>query len=887
MQAKEKIYISLKDICNKRGNVTAAELATEVNLSRQVVSHYLNRLLESGQVKKTNSRPVYWGIVDYEDGDKTKNISVDNVKLEDTQVYNDIFMKMTGASGSQKKVVEQCKAAVNYPPNGLPILITGQSGVGKSFMAKLIYEYAVHQKVINDNAPFVVLNCADYANNPELLSATLLGYKKGSFTGANFDKEGLLKEADGGYIFLDEIHRLSYENQEKLFLFMDTGKYRPIGDNAWKISKVRFVFATTENPEDVLLETFRRRITLQVSLSPILERPLVERIEMINLFYYKEAKKINKDIYIEADVMMRFCFLKSKGNIGELSNLIQMSCANAYSKQIKNEYLKITIDEIPRNTYEESVSKFQKLTPVLIHYNGEPPQLERINIEKKRKEVVIFLEKISKVPLQKIDVSKTEYFLEFKHIVNNIKNMEKEVIRNNSSLIKEIHTNVCHELMERYGVIEDEKLIDNMYLMLQLFMDNGNIDLKHEDFMNFFNNLIPKSTYIAQKFNSRLSNLGISIDKCIIYTYALFLSEYIKEDVDFHGLIVAHGNSTASSIQCVANKTCKTYIFESIDMPMEISIVEVIEKVNQYLEHVNTSKGVIILVDMGSLNQMYSSIKNNLSGDLLIINNVTTSIALDVGLKMVSNRSFKEIVETAKTSYTTNIQYFEGIAKGRNIIISCMSGVGIAEKLKDIIAKVISEDTMDLLTMEYKELKSLLDENNEEYFNKTKLILTTSNLSEGVTVPWINIYDLMGGSGEQRLKKTLKDVLSPEKFEALKLEFIKFFSMEGIVSRLQFLNPNIIINEVEDIILKYEQKYSMELFGGIKLNLYMHIACMIERLMTSDEDGEDMVEKLSEEEEEEFYNTSKEIFHSIEKKYHINLNKYELSLLYELFRRVI
>lgn len=887
MQAKDKIYISLKDLCDKRGNVTAAELATEVNLSRQVVSHYLNRLLESGQVEKTNSRPVYWKVVGSKDGNEIKNISVDDVKLEEVQGYDDIFMKMTGANGSQKKVVEQCKAAVNYPPNGLPILITGQSGVGKSFMAKLIYEYAVNQNVIDENAPFVVLNCADYANNPELLSATLLGYKKGSFTGANSDKEGLLKEADGGYIFLDEIHRLSYENQEKLFLFMDTGKYRPIGDNGWKTSKVRFVFATTENPEEVLLETFRRRITLKVSLSSVLERPLAERIEMINLFYYKEAKKINKDIYIEADVMMKLCFLKSKGNIGEISNLIQMSCANAYSKQMKNEYLKITLDEIATtSTYEELVNNFEELTPVLIHYDAEPPKLERINIEKKRREVVIFLEKISKVSVQKMSVSKTEYLLEFKHIVNNIKKMEKEVIINGSNLIKEIHSKICHELMERYGITEDEKLIENMYLMLQLFSNNENSDLNFEDFMSFFDNVMPKSTYISQKLYSRLSDLGISIDKCIIYIYALFLSEYIKEEVNFHGLIVAHGNTTASSIQCVANKTCNTYVFESIDMPMETSILEVIEKVNKYLEHVNTSKGVIILVDMGSLNQMYSSIKNNLSGDLLIINNLTTSIALDIGLKMVNNRPFKEIVDTAEKGYNINIQYFEGIAKGRNIIISCMSGVGIADKLKDTIAKVISEDTMDLLTMDYKALKSLLDENNEEYFNKTKLILTTSNLSEGLTVPWINIYDLMGGSEEQRLKKILKDVISLEKFEELKLELIKFFSIEGIVSRLQFLNPNIIINEVEDIILKYEQKYNVELFGSIKLNLYMHIACMIERLMTSDEDGEDIVEELSED-EKEFYSISKEIFNSTEKKYHISLNQYELSLLYELFHRVI
>lgn len=148
---------------------------------------------------------------------------------------------MIGADGSQKNVIERCKAAVSYPPDGLPILITGESGVGKSFLARLIHQYAISRAVIRESAPLVVLNCADYANNPELLSAALLGYKKGSFTGADTDKEGLLQEADGGYLFLDEVHRLSYENQEKLFVFMDTGRYRPLGDKNWKAAKVRFI----------------------------------------------------------------------------------------------------------------------------------------------------------------------------------------------------------------------------------------------------------------------------------------------------------------------------------------------------------------------------------------------------------------------------------------------------------------------------------------------------------------------------------------------------------------------------------------------------------------------------------------------------------------------
>lgn len=67
-----------------------------------------------------------------------------------------------------------CKSAASYPPNGLPILLIGNTGVGKSFIAQLIYEYAKSINAIDENAPYVIFNCAEYANNPELLSANLL-----------------------------------------------------------------------------------------------------------------------------------------------------------------------------------------------------------------------------------------------------------------------------------------------------------------------------------------------------------------------------------------------------------------------------------------------------------------------------------------------------------------------------------------------------------------------------------------------------------------------------------------------------------------------------------------------------------------------------------------
>ena len=283
MDVKEKVYMSLKESLNESEKIPTSLIADNLHLSRQIVTHYLNQLFDEGKVKKTDTRPTYWYIEKEEQ----------NAPVEE-ELDSEVFDSMIGATGSHKKIVEMCKASVSYPPNGLPILIIGESGVGKSYIAKLIYSHALQTGSIDKKAPFVVLNCADYANNPELLSATLLGYKKGSFTGADSDKTGLLQEADGGYLFLDEVHRLSFENQEKLFVFMDTGQYRPLGDSKWRHSNVRFIFATTENPQEVLLETFRRRITLQITIPNITERPLQERLELIETFYKEEASKIKK-----------------------------------------------------------------------------------------------------------------------------------------------------------------------------------------------------------------------------------------------------------------------------------------------------------------------------------------------------------------------------------------------------------------------------------------------------------------------------------------------------------------------------------------------------------------------------------------------------------------
>ncbi|MFT8311973.1 MAG: sigma 54-interacting transcriptional regulator [Sporolactobacillus sp.] len=879
MKAQDRVYNALiQSADHSDEGVTASELAEQMGLSRPVVSHYLSGLLKEGRAQKKGTKPVYWSAVQRE---------ADEPKQE-----TDAFQAFVGHDGSQKSVIEQCKAAVNYPPNGLPLIINGRSGVGKSFLASLIYRYALDKGAIGADAPFIILNCADYANNPELLSSTLFGHKKGAFTGADQDKEGLLKQADGGYLFFDEIHRLSFENQEKLFVFMDKGQFRPIGENKqWQSAKVRLIFATTEQNDEVLLATFRRRNPLKIHISNLSERPFSERLQLVYNCYLQEAKKMRKNLEVSSEVLNQLCFQRLEGNIGMLRNIIQISCAHAFTEQQSRESLQITIDQLPLSKKDrtgENVLK-RNFSPLQIGMNDELTAVAN-EPRHQKKQMTGFFSYLSQYPEEDTAKDRAALILEFKKLAQSIdqaKPTDHEII-NRFSAIRERFDEQVQWMQERYGVTCSTNTIDAMFHAFILFQkmvlpsDQGDVLNKKTA------TLFPKAHYIAERFAERSAALTDHGLNSLTQLFTFYLQPYIEENIRLHGLIVAHGRHTASSIQAVANQLCHTFVFESIDMPISTDLGEIIVKVKDYLKRQDTSDGLILLVDMGSLTRLYSSIKNQLNGDLLIINNLTTQVALDIGMKMVQNTPFRKIAEQAKTNYTIDARYFEGLTQGKNIIISCMSGVGISNRVREIMTHYIPQDRLDVLTMEYKELRDAIARNDKSYFKQTLFIITTSELPSTLDVPNVNIYEILEDRGQGYLWKGLKPFIGRPHFELMIQDFLKNFTIEGISSRLSFLNPTVIINEVEHVISLYENYYEVRLDGKVKLNLYMHIALMVERLITTkDSSVRDNVSVQLSNKEQEFIAITKEIFHDMETKYNIRVNGYELSLLYELLKPFI
>ncbi|HWI62516.1 MAG TPA: sigma 54-interacting transcriptional regulator, partial [Symbiobacteriaceae bacterium] len=257
--------------------VTADEVAAGLGIARSNASADLNVLWKQGQLVKLLERPVRYrpvspvfaGPAATAPGAPARAPGAARPQSQSAAAPADAdpFSALVGWKKSLAPVIKQAKAAILYPGGGLHTLICGPSGVGKSRLAELMHQFALKSGVLRQDSKLVVFNCADYAHNPQLLLAHLFGVVKGAYTGADRDQPGLVEQADGGILFLDEVHRLPPEGQEMLFRLIDKGVFRRLGEStAERKSRTLIVCATTERVDSALLGTFTRRIPMMINI---------------------------------------------------------------------------------------------------------------------------------------------------------------------------------------------------------------------------------------------------------------------------------------------------------------------------------------------------------------------------------------------------------------------------------------------------------------------------------------------------------------------------------------------------------------------------------------------------------------------------------------------
>jgi transcriptional regulator with GAF, ATPase, and Fis domain len=289
-------------------------------------------------------------------GSRNAAISYTKQDLDDLQLYatitgmlinnieivtyqNSIIKKLStsvtdGIIAESKEMQQVLSTISSIADAEITILLEGETGSGKSKIAQLI-----HQNSKRKDKPFIVINCSSLRG--ELLESELFGHKKGSFTGAFDDHEGLFKAAHGGVLFLDEIGELELPLQAKLLRTLETQTIRPIGSTKEFPADVRIICATNRNLKAMIgTNTFRSDLYYRINQFSITISPLRKRTEdLIPLsYYYLEHYKSlypSKDIFdFHPETIQFIQSYDWPGNIRELMNVIHRAVLTSTSPLI-------------------------------------------------------------------------------------------------------------------------------------------------------------------------------------------------------------------------------------------------------------------------------------------------------------------------------------------------------------------------------------------------------------------------------------------------------------------------------------------------------------------------------------------------------------------------
>ena len=245
-----------------------------------------------------------------------------SLKEENVRLKEEIqFLKEYEIVGKSKPLLEVLDKIKQIAPYDTTCLIYGETGTGKELVAR-----AIHYNSPRKEKPFIAINMA--AMPEELVESELFGYKKGAFTGAFSDKDGLFRVAEGGTLFLDEISEASPKLQAKLLRVLDFKVITPLGATKEEKVDVRIIAATNRDLLKLVKEgKFREDLFYRLNVMTIHLPPLRERREdiglLFNYFLNRFTKKYGKKIKVDDDVITLLESYDWPGNVRELEHLVE------------------------------------------------------------------------------------------------------------------------------------------------------------------------------------------------------------------------------------------------------------------------------------------------------------------------------------------------------------------------------------------------------------------------------------------------------------------------------------------------------------------------------------------------------------------------------------
>ncbi len=267
--------------------------------------------------------------------------------------------------GKSKAIQQAIDLAKKVAPIDTTVLLTGETGTGKEVFAQ-----GIHQASSRAGKSFVTLNCSTFSK--DILESELFGHKQGAFTGAIKDKKGLIEEANGGTLLLDEIGEMPLELQAKLLRVLETNEFIKLGDTKPTKSNFRLIAATNRDlKQEYETNHFRSDLYFRLSVFEIHLPPLRERakdIEPLTHYFMQQfSAKTNKRVdKIDNECLEKLESYEWVGNIRELKNIIERAVILADSNILTSDLLPYDIQQ-PRQQNKGALSAFSMASAEKLH----------------------------------------------------------------------------------------------------------------------------------------------------------------------------------------------------------------------------------------------------------------------------------------------------------------------------------------------------------------------------------------------------------------------------------------------------------------------------------------------------------------------------------------
>ena len=874
-------YTREMDLVNFEKFVTAA-ICDQLNISRNLASQYLNEWFKEGKLIKINSRPVYFfdkqALMEKFQLNYVKN-EYDELKelilcIKEGMREKENFAQAAGYNLSLHSAVDKCKVAVDYPPKGLPLWIEGQRGTGKGLLAELSWVYAKDKGIVSEKSRFIKIDCSLYDE---------IEYREDDVIQELEQK--IFQYSENDFLYLRNFDVLKEKVKTYVVGLLDLNR------NPEKSLRARTVFSS-ETRIDAQKYYVQQMIPIQVELPSLGSRSTIEKEQLILLFLQEEEKKLGKKLLISGQAYHALLHHTYVENIIQLKKSIQISCARAFSMK-KQDKIVVTIQMLPQEFLSDIQFQFKRNLSEDKYLTLEQMK-NSFEFSKEEKLCSMIFEKMRECLQQKNDYRLflkdafliiTEYneYILFKKSVRDdgLKGIEQTLIK------------IFDHIQEIYSVNISKsylKIFARWVYYSAVFHDAiDGWQKEHKGEIIYLLEFMKKNSFneytVAKEVIDLIkTHMEVTLSKIELIMLVIILNE-VEASVDslpIQASIICHGYATASSIADVCNKILKRHVFNAIDMPYDVSVTEICSQLRKILYY-NENRDVLLLVDIGSLENIVEMVGEVPNVNFGIMNHVSTGLALETGLSILSGETLENVMKNAMANMKPSYRLREKAKKEDAILFVSEIGSVVAEKVGELFRNSLPKNIqVTMKCCDYDTYKELLQTGELERFHILFVAATNSiKIKEART---ITIEDMITFHNLDQIRIWLREYLSAEEFEAFRKNLLNEFSLQNVVESLTILNAGKVLQIVASMLDELQIYLDRKFLEKTIVGLNVHISCLIERLVKKEEimTYTDMDRFL--EENQKFVRAVQKSFEQIERQYNIQLPVSEIAYIYDYIK---